>query len=262
MKVTRKIIKINEALCDGCGQCITGCAEAALEIVNNKAVLVAEKYCDGLGACIGECPTGALTLVERPADEFDEQAVEELLRQKKSEKTTVPLKMASPGGGCPSAKLQSFKPASPCETANRPVFSPQLSGVGGSALTHWPVQIRLIPPTAPFLKNADLLVAADCVPVAYPGFHADFLVNRAVMIGCPKFDDPDGYAAKFTEVLKTADLKSINLVIMEVPCCGGMRNIIREAMKRAEVVVPVTETVIGARGGIISKEVWNDGDKG
>ncbi|MCF6291728.1 MAG: 4Fe-4S ferredoxin [Desulfobacterales bacterium] len=250
MKVLRKIIRIDEELCDGCGQCVPGCAEAALEIVNGKATLMAEKYCDGLGACLGECPTGALTLVEREVDDFDEQAVEELLQSKKQEAAAG--EEGNPG--CPSARMQTFTPVTPCDIANQPLFTTP-SG-SGSALNHWPVQIRLVPPTAPFLKGADLLVAADCVPVAHADFHAGFLSGRAVMIGCPKFDDPNGYVDKFTEVFKTAGIKTINLVIMEVPCCGGMKEIVREARKRSGRDIPVRETVISTRGGILRQENW------
>ncbi len=250
MKVVRKIIRIDEELCDGCGQCVPGCAEAALEIVNGKATLMAEKYCDGLGACLGECPTGALTLVEREVDDFDEQAVEELLRRKKQEAVAGNEKTS----GCPAARLQTFTPVAPCDIANQPLFTAP-SG-SGSALNHWPVQIRLVPPTAPFLKGADLLVAADCVPVAHADFQARFLAGRAVMIGCPKFDDPNGYVDKFTEVFQTADIKSITLAIMEVPCCSGMKAIVREALNRCGRDIPVRETVISTRGEILRQEKW------
>ena len=162
MKITRKIITIDEDLCNGCGQCIVDCAESALRIIDGKARLIAEKYCDGLGACLAGCPTGALQIEERQADDFDEEAVEELVRSQKK------------GSGCPSANLQSFQPQTPCQQANQPI------GISGSALSHWPVQIRLVPPDAPFLRNADLLIAADCTTVAYAGFHQDLLPGRVV----------------------------------------------------------------------------------
>ena len=228
MKVLRKIIEIDDELCNGCGQCVPSCAEGALEIVDGKARMIAEKYCDGLGACLGDCPEGALRVIEREADDFDEEAVEELLRKQGAEmKTTPPL--AAPAGGCPSANLQMFGGQSPCQSANKP------AGIAGgeSFLNHWPVQIRLVPPTAPFLKNADLLVAADCTSVAYPNFQKDFLQGRVVMMGCPKFDDQQAYVQKFKEVFETADLNSITMLIMEVPCCANMRGIIAEAMKQS-----------------------------
>lgn len=247
MKVTRKIIEIDEALCNGCGQCVPDCAEGALRIVNGKAKLIAEKYCDGLGACLGGCPTGALRIIEREADDFDEEAVEELLRQKEDQEETVPTM----GCGCPSSHIQVFQPApTPCQMANQPKTLND-HGVEASALTHWPVQIRLVPATAPFLKNADLLVAADCTPLAYAHFHRDLLSGKVVMMGCPKFDETDSYVQKFAEIFATAQPRSITVAIMEVPCCANMRSIIRRAMEQASREIPVTEIVISARGEIL-----------
>ncbi|HSR35869.1 MAG TPA: 4Fe-4S dicluster domain-containing protein [Desulfurivibrionaceae bacterium] len=246
MKIKRKIIEIDEALCNGCGQCVPDCAEGALQIVNGKAKLIAEKYCDGLGACLKGCPTGALRIIERVADDFDEEAVEELLRQKEDKKEEAPA-MAC---GCPSTRLQVFQPAAtPCQTANQPTL---MTGAGGgSALTHWPVQIRLVPPTAPFLRNADLLVAADCTPLAYAHFHRDLLAGKVVMMGCPKFDETESYVQKFAEIFATAQIRSVTVAIMEVPCCANMRTIIRRALEMAGREIPVTEIVISARGEII-----------
>ncbi|MEJ2031865.1 MAG: 4Fe-4S dicluster domain-containing protein [Deltaproteobacteria bacterium] len=246
MKVTRKIIEINEDLCNGCGQCVPSCAEGALEIVNGMARLIAERYCDGLGACLGDCPTGALRVIERQADDFDEEAVEELLQHKKEAHAAF---QQTSGRGCPSAQLQSFQPASsPCAAANRPVVA---TGAAGSLLTHWPVQIRLVPPSAPFLKGADLLVAADCTPVAYPRFHQDLLRDRVVMVGCPKFDDAEAYIHKFTEIFSTAGIKSITIARMEVPCCASLRAIVDKALERAGNPIPFEEVVISARGEIL-----------
>ena len=165
MRVLRKIIEIDDELCDGCGQCAPACAEGAIEIIDGKAKLVAEKYCDGLGACLGECPTGALRVVEVDADEFDEEAVEKHLSKRDPKgRTAEPIAIHH---GCPSALVRTFGSTEP-GTAG--ATSPSRAE-SASALTHWPVQIRLVPPTAPFLKNADLLVAADCTPIAYPNFH-------------------------------------------------------------------------------------------
>mgnify|MGYP001172779325 CR=1 FL=1 len=243
MKILRKIIEIDEDLCTGCGECVPACAEGALRIVDGKARMIADKYCDGLGACLGECPVGALKIIEREADDFDEEAVEELLASQKAEA----VKQQSMACGCPSAQLKSFAPTSPCQTANQP------KGIGGegSALTHWPVQIRLVPPSAPFLKEADLLIAADCVPVAYPAFHAGMLAGKTVMLGCPKFDDAESYVAKFSEIFATANLNSITIAIMEVPCCGTMRGIVREALKRSGKQIAVREVVVSAQGQIL-----------
>ncbi len=242
MKVIRKVIEINEELCDGCGQCVPDCAEGALQLVDGKVKMLADKYCDGLGACLGACPTGALKIIEREADEFDEEAVMELLKSKAKEEQTVEPKTASLGS-------QGLQPQTPCQSANRPQSGLALAG-SESSLSHWPVQIRLVPPRAPFLKNADLLVAADCVPVAYPYFHRDLLANRAIMMGCPKFDDVNGYVQKFVEVFETAKPRSIKLAIMEVPCCGGMRMIVKEALKQANMDIPIDEVIVTAKGEI------------
>lgn len=244
MKMTRKIIEIDEELCDGCGLCVPDCAEGSLQVIDGKAKLVADNLCDGLGACLGACPTGALKIIERDADEFDEEAVEEFLKNKKTaEKSALET--------CPSASLQTLTPQSPCQAANKPLARPP-QGDSPSALSHWPIQIRLIPPNAPFLNNADLLIVADCAPLAYPDFHKDFIKGRIVMMGCPKFDDRDSYVQKFTEIFKTTAIKSITTTIMEVPCCGSMRGIVSEALKRSGKDIPAKEVVISAQGEILS----------
>ena len=248
MKVTRKIIKIDEELCDGCGNCVPSCAEGAIEIVDDKAKIVAEVYCDGLGACLGECPTGALTIVEREADEFDEKAVEEYLSAKAKEEVPQEATMAC---GCPSTQIQSFMSNSPCQEANKPVMGQR---AGGSALSHWPVQIRLVPPTAPFLKGADLLVVSDCTPVAYPNFHQDFLEGRVVMVGCPKFDDAQEYIQKFADIFNTADIKSVTVLVMEVPCCQGLPIMVEKGMETAGKKVPLEKVVIGVKGDLLGRE--------
>ena len=231
MKVMRKIIKIDEELCDGCGQCVPGCAEGALQIVDGKARLVSESYCDGLGACLRECPNGAITMVEREAEDFDEEAVETYLKEKTEKPVDVPLAC-----GCPSTQVQAFTPSV-------------------SSLSHWPVQINLVPPSAPFLKGADLLVAADCTAVAYANFHQDFLNGKVLMIGCPKFDDVEEYILKFTEIFKVADIKSITALIMEVPCCSGLPIIIKRAMMNAGKKISVEKIIIGTKGEILKREV-------
>jgi len=244
MKIMRKIVEIDDELCDGCGQCVPACAEGAIEIVDGKARIAAEQYCDGLGACLGECPHGALRIIEREADDFDEAAVEEYLKQKE-----LPRQPAEPAlaCGCPSAQIQTFVPSTPCQQANEPAVQ---SG-GGSALSHWPVQINLIPPSAPFLKGADLLIAADCTPVAYPNFHKDFLKGKVVMVGCPKFDDAQEYIQKLTDIFRTADINSITSLVMEVPCCSGLPMIVRKAMEAAGKEIPMREVVVSTRGVIL-----------
>ena len=250
-KKMRKIIEIDEELCNGCGNCITDCAEAALELIDGKAKLVAEKYCDGLGACMGECPTGALQLIERECDDFDEEAVEKFIADKKVQEEFQKIQEQPMACGCAGTHIETFDPPvqTPCQTANAPT---QMASGGVSALTHWPVQICLIPPSAPFLQDADLLVAADCTTLAYPSFHADFLQGKVVMMGCPKFDDQASYVAKFTEIFSTVNIKSITTVIMEVPCCGSMRGIIAEAMKKAGKNIPLTEKMITTRGTLMT----------
>jgi len=248
MKVMRKIIKIDEELCDGCGQCVPSCAEGALEIVDGKARIVAEKFCDGLGACLGECPTGALKVTEREAEDFDEAAVEEYLSAKGQQPDEK--KPALPHG-CPSARLQTFQPLPSCQDVNRPAAVS--AGDTDSALTHWPVQIRLIPPTAPFLKGADLLVVADCAPVAFPYLHRDFLKGKTVMMGCPKFDDAQAYIDKFAEIFKTADIKRITTLIMEVPCCTGLPVIVKKGLELSGKNIPLDEVVVSTRGKILDR---------
>lgn len=253
MKIMRKIIQINEELCNGCGECVPSCAEGALAIVDGKAKVIADKYCDGLGACIGECPTGALKVIERLADDFDEAAVEELLARKKSGFT--PSEPAKTVCACQSAQVQTFHAGFPAHDVTPPVDTVRDAALTAtSALVHWPVQIRLVPPTAPFLNNADLLIAADCVPIAYANFHRDFLAKRVVMAGCPKFDDVEAYVQKFTEIFNTAAIKSITIVIMEVPCCAGMRMIVRDALRRSGKKIDTDVVVISARGRIIKME--------
>ena len=251
MKVIRKIIQIDEELCNGCGDCVPSCAEGALEIIDGKARVIADIYCDGLGACLGECPTGALKIIEREADEFDEHAVESKLAEKSrpEEKTKEPRVLPMAAGGCPSARMmQSFDPAG--------TVSAGLAGAGEpveSALSHWPVQILLVPPTAPFLKGADLLVLADCVPVAFPTLHRDFLQGKRVMMGCPKFDNTEAYIDKFAQICKVSGIRSITSVVMEVPCCSALPVIVKKGMDRAGAAIPMEEVVISVRGKILER---------
>ncbi len=253
MKTVRKIIEIDEELCDGCGNCVPSCAEGALQIIDGKARVIAEMYCDGLGACLGECPLGALKIIEREADEFDEEAVEKLLEKKKQEEPSRPAPAFS--GGCPSARLQSFgspqPAAAPAPQAD--LSASDAAGLAQSALSHWPVQIMLVPPTAPFLKGADLLVLADCVPVAFPTVHRDFIKGKAVMMGCPKLDNAQYYIEKFAQICKESGVKSITTVIMEVPCCGGLPMIVKKGMEMSGVNIPMEQVVISTRGQILER---------
>ncbi len=243
MKVKRKIIQIDEEKCDGCGQCVPACAEGSLELIDGKVRVVSDNLCDGLGACLGECPNGALKIIEREAEEFDEEAVEKYLAGKTDQEH---LQSRTIGGGCPSARIQQFGRA-------RPIGPAPTTGSEPSALAHWPVQIRLVPPTAPFLKGADLLVLADCVPVAFPTLHRDFLEGKAVMMGCPKFDDAQSYIDKFTQIFRTAGIRRITIVVMEVPCCEGLPMIVRKGLEAAGKSIPIEEVVVSTKGAIVKR---------
>ncbi|HAR94366.1 MAG TPA: 4Fe-4S ferredoxin [Deltaproteobacteria bacterium] len=246
MKIKRKIIEIDEERCSGCGQCAEACAEGAITMVDGKARLMSENFCDGLGACIGECPEGALRIIEKESEEFDPAAVEEHL---KSQTTSLPLDQDAPACGCPSQGIQIFPSRIPEEGSSGEGARPNVP----SALTHWPVQIRLIPPTAPFLQKADLLIAADCTALAYAGFHRDLLPGKVVMLGCPKFDDVEDYLGRFVEIFKSAGIRSITVVDMEVPCCSKLPLLVRKAVSLSGVGLPVEEIVISRKGDMLQK---------
>ncbi len=229
--VIRKIVKIDEEKCNGCGACITKCAEGALKIIDGKARLVSDKYCDGLGACLGECPQGAITIEERPAAEFDEVAVEHHL-----EAQVQPMPCA-----CPSAVVRDL----PRAAVESKVPTEQESRLG-----NWPVQLALVPPHAPFLQGAEVLLAAQCTAYAYAGFHGELLDGKALLIACPKLDDVGAHLAKLTAILKQADIKSLTVVRMEVPCCAGLVYLAKQAIKASGKHIPFLEIVIGIRGDI------------
>ncbi len=239
----RKIVKIDEEKCTGCGLCIPNCAEGALQIIQGKAKLVSEKFCDGLGACLGHCPEDAITIIEREAEEFDEKAVEAHLHSQKksrphSDPPSVPLFT-----GCPSSRPMQFKISEPLNDS-----SPSVCSV--SQLTQWPVQLKLVPIHAPYFQDADLLIAADCVPFAYANFHQDFLKGKTVMVGCPKLDDVQFYKEKLTEIFKTNSIKSITISYMEVPCCFGLVRVTEEAIADSGKDIPLKKVKIGIRGDI------------
>lgn len=247
MKVKRKIIQIDEELCDGCGQCVPSCAEGTLEVIDGKAKVVSDNLCDGLGACLGECPTGALTIVEREADEFDEEAVEKRLSEIEAKKQDVaPDTMPC---GCPSTSMMSFGAESQCQGAAVGTLEKE----SDSELTHWPVKIRLVPPNAPFLKDADILVLADCVPAAYPDLHQGMIKGRKVLMGCPKFDDVDGYVDKFEKICRHGGIRSITTVTMEVPCCSGLNTIVRDGRAASGNAIPLEEIIIDRKGCILER---------
>ncbi|HEX04241.1 MAG TPA: 4Fe-4S ferredoxin [Bacteroidetes bacterium] len=256
----RTIVQIDEDLCDGCGDCIPNCVEGALKIINGKAKLVSDVYCDGFGACLGHCPQDAIKMIEREAEEFDEQAVEEYLGSKPSALvdqntdpvTSVPPRMSKPAPMCPGSMARSIAP--PVErndalaTGSNP-GEPTLP----SHLQSWPVQLHLLNPGAPFLAGSDLLLCADCVPFAYPNFHRDFLKEHTVAVGCPKLDDTSPYVGKLTEMLQRG-LRSLTVLHMEVPCCGGIVQMAGQALNNAAVDIPVRVVRIGVRGEILTDE--------
>jgi len=244
-KTVRKVVKINEDLCNGCGVCITSCAEGALKIIDGKARLISEKYCDGLGNCLN-CPQGAITVEEREAEEFNEEAVK------------VHLEAPAPEAhhaGCPGSAMRNI---------TRPVSKPVPAAVvqetvkaapeaAESRLAHWPVQLTLVPPTAPFLKGADVVLAAHCVPFADANFHAEFLgEHKALLIACPKLDDFEAHQNKLIQVLKQSGLKSLTVVHMEVPCCSGLVHMAKQAMLASGNIVPFRDVTISIRGERIS----------
>ncbi|NLY76160.1 MAG: 4Fe-4S binding protein [Firmicutes bacterium] len=235
----RKIVKIDEAKCNGCGLCIDACHEGALQLVNGKAKLVSESYCDGLGNCLPECPTGAITIEEREAAPFDEQAVQKHIAAKNQQAES------SLACGCPGAAARSI--------AKEKVEEPQTERVDmKSELRQWPCQIKLVPVNAPYFDNAHLLIAADCTAYAYAGIHRDFMRNKITLIGCPKLDDVD-YTEKLSEILKRHEIKSVTVLRMEVPCCGGIVNAVKNALINSGKMVPWNVVTIGVDGKIIEE---------
>ncbi len=240
MLLTRKIVLIDEERCDGCGECVPACAEGALQIIAGKARLVSEVYCDGLGDCLSECPQGAITIEERTAVPFDEEEVKAHLAR--TQKETEPLPCS-----CPGSALRSLNP---CSEA-----SIEEEALPPSQLGHWPVQLMLIPPGAPFLAKAEILICADCVPFAMPDFHSRYLAGRAVLVGCPKLDDIGHYRAKLEQIFRTADPRAITVLRMEVPCCGGLAHAVEEARNTATPHCPLEIHTVGINNGRIERQV-------
>ena len=238
----REIVRIDEDLCNGCGDCIIDCPEGALQMVSGKARLVKESYCDGLGVCIGKCPVGAITIEEREADAFDEEAVEAHMAQAAA---TPP-----PMGGCPGAALR--------QMAREPApDSPDVAGEAPSQLSHWPVQLALVPPAAPFLKDANLLLVDDCVPFAFADFHQRFLRGgHPVLVACPKLDEASAHVEKLAAIFRHAGLKELTIVHMEVPCCSGLCGMVQAALKSAGRDIPVTEVTVNVDGKVIDENPW------
>ena len=231
----RKIIRIDQERCNGCGACAKACHEGAIEIINGKAELVREHFCDGLGDCLPECPTGAISFEEREAPAYDEKAVKEAQKNQ-----AAPKHM-----GCPGSKsMQIQRPTAP-ETG-----IPASNPAQISALRNWPVQIKLAPVSAPYFNGAKLLIAADCTAYAYASFHQDFIRNKLTLIGCPKLDQVD-YSEKLTAIIQGNDIQSVTIVRMEVPCCGGLEMAAKKALQNSGKFIPWQVVTISIDGKII-----------
>ncbi|MCL6519223.1 MAG: 4Fe-4S binding protein [Armatimonadetes bacterium] len=245
--MVRKIIKIDEEKCNGCGLCVDACAEGAIKIIEGKARLVSESYCDGLGACIGKCPQGAITIEEREADSFDEHKAKEWVAQQltiQKSGTGFQTPETRNNGqlpcGCPGTNVQILTPTTTSES--------EQGDVALSSLGNWPVQLRLVPSNAPYFQGANVLLAADCVPFAYSAFHRKMLHGKVLIIGCPKLDDAPYYIEKLTEILAYSDIKSLTVARMEVPCCSGLTRIAQMAVAASGKEIPIKEIIISIRG--------------
>ncbi|HEK8755126.1 TPA: 4Fe-4S binding protein [Clostridioides difficile] len=239
----RKIIKIDEEKCNGCGLCVEACHEEAIGMVNGKAKLLRDDYCDGLGDCLPTCPTNVISFEYREAAEYDEAAVKANMEAKKAQKKTLAC-------GCPGSQSKSINR----EVSNSTSISNDIVEIKGSQLNQWPVQIKLVPTNASYLKNASLLIAADCTAYAYGNFHNKFMKNKVTLIGCPKLDEVD-YAEKLTEILKENDIKNIVVTRMEVPCCGGIVNAIKTALQNSGKMIPWQIVTISVDGKIVDGEI-------
>jgi len=231
----RKVIKIDEALCNGCGACASACHEGAIGMVNGKAKLLRDDYCDGLGDCLPACPTNAISFEEREAAAYDEKAVEAHKRQKSAGEVHA---------GCPGMRAKTIRRE---EIANS--VAPSASEIP-SELRQWPVQIKLAPTKAPYFDGAKLLVAADCSAFSYGDFHRRFMRNHITLIGCPKLDNVD-YSEKLTEIIRNNDIQSVTIIRMEVPCCGGLENAVKKALQNSGKFIPWNVAIISTDGKIL-----------
>ena len=249
--IMRKIIEIDEDLCTGCGQCVVDCAESALEVIDGKAKVVNEVFCDGLGACMEGCPTGALTIIEREAPEFSEEAVEKHLENLKETETHDHCATGEIGNiacNCAGSAAKTFDLSG--------IDAPVNSGNVSSQLRHWPVQMNLISPLAPYYKNADVLLAADCTAFSFGGFHSELLKGKSLAIACPKLDQGhESYIEKIRSLIDDAKINTLTVAMMEVPCCSGLLKLAQEAVKRASRKVPIKYIIISSQGELL-KEEW------
>ncbi|MCP4196539.1 MAG: 4Fe-4S ferredoxin [Proteobacteria bacterium] len=255
---TRSMIRIDEELCNGCGDCVPSCAEGAIQIIDGKAKLVADNLCDGLGACLGDCPEGALTIEEREAVEFDESAVEHHLRKQADkappvvQNTPAPAHDHGPAGGCPGSRMFQFDTAEKTQEKEASPMAPVTS-----ELRQWPIQLHLVSPTAPYFEKADVLLAADCVAFAIGDFHQTQMKGRSLAIACPKLDDgQDIYLQKLVAMIDEANINTLTVMVMEVPCCNGLVQLAKQAMLQANRKIPVKVVVIGIKGGAILSDDW------
>ena len=239
----RKIVKIDEEKCNGCGLCIPSCAEGAIQIIDGKARLIDDRFCDGLGNCLGECPQGAISIIEREAEAFDEKAVEEHLRRKDSAAAA-----AACAGSCPGSTEKSVNKTE--ATAKPAGENFDQAAVPEPELSHWPIQLHLVSPQARFLQGRDLLLCADCVPFAFADFHRQMLKGKSLIICCPKLDDVQAYLSKLTAIFEKNEIKSITLAHMEVPCCYGLVRLARAALEKSGKEIPVREVTITVGGEI------------
>ncbi|MGN0363052.1 MAG: ATP-binding protein [Bilifractor sp.] len=248
--MVRKIVCIDEEKCNGCGLCAKACHEGAIEMRNGKAHLISDTYCDGLGDCLPECPAGAITITEREAEDYDRNAVEERMRMRQEEETVF--------HGCPGSRVrvmpqnqeQNEKQASLSGEDQNHQVQEYTEGEQKSALTTWPVQLRLVPVAAPFFDGAKLLIAADCTAFSYARFHEDFIRNHVVVVGCPKLDPLD-YTDKLQAIIEQNNIKSVTIVRMEVPCCGGLQYAAENALKNSGKFLPWNVVTIGIDGRIL-----------
>lgn len=242
----RKIIEIDREKCNGCGLCINACHEGALQLVDGKAQLISDVYCDGLGACLPECPTDAIRIIEREADEFSEEAVARMKTEQ--EKATV-VKGETLPCGCPGTLAKTLREGASTAT---PVAAPASSVPAASQLRNWPLQIKLVPVTAPYLQGASLLIAADCTAYAFAGLHERFMKGKVTLIGCPKLDDVD-YTQKLTDILTRNDIQKVTVIRMEVPCCAGIAYAVKQALINSGKMIPWQVVTISTDGQIIDE---------
>lgn len=244
----RKIVKIDEEKCNGCGLCIPSCAEGALQIIDGKARLVDDRFCDGLGNCLGECPEGAIEIIERAAPPFDEAMVEEYLHSLNSGGGAGADAEAVCGPACAGSMVRELRENRPGHDGARVEAKEEPE----AELSHWPIQLRLVSPQARFLQGKDLLIAADCVPFAYAAFHDRLLKGKSLLIGCPKLDDRSAYMEKLVAIFKSNSIGSVTVAHMDVPCCFGLSQLIRTALEKAGRKSEVKEVVIGVDGTLKS----------